>query len=530
MLTGSRARRGLVAGVAVTVVGVLLAGAHHGDRLDGSRLVSGDDSFVLSGTAEGLAPGNAASVLRLTATNRLSVPITINAVTARITSVRYADGGAAPAVCSSYLDPVFPSSGQNAGSYTWSPVGLTVGGGNATATLTQRLVFTNAPVNQDACRGVTFALAYTGTATYVETYATTTGLTASANPPVVGSPVTYTATVAAAPVAGQDTPPSTPTGTVTFTDAGTPIPGCTDVVAKSAGSSSVAACTTTFRTLVAHTVAAGFRNNDGNFLASASPALVAAGACVVTPTTTAGTVTTSTVGNVQVRSGQSYWLRGGTVTGSVTVDAGGQFAATGGTIRGSLLVNGAAALSGTTVTGSVTATNAAFAASDGTSVGGVVIAQGSGPLCVAGSTVGSSVTAQNLRGTVTSSVCGSTIGGALTIQASSVPFLAGSGTACAGNTVNGSLTVQAVSAPTTVQSTRTGGALVVQSSSGPVTLGGSGLGNTVGGSLVAQGNSGGGTVVGNAVTGGSCLLQGNTPQFTGSGNTARGQNACNGRG
>ncbi len=65
---------------------------------------------------------------------------------------------------------------------------------------------------------------------------TTTTLSSSANPSVVGQPVTYTATVApVSPATG------TPTGTVTFNDGASAIPGCAGVALDSNGA---ATCTT----------------------------------------------------------------------------------------------------------------------------------------------------------------------------------------------------------------------------------------------------------------------------------------------
>jgi hypothetical protein len=90
---------------------------------------------------------------------------------------------------------------------------------------------------------------------------TTTAVTSSQNPSVFSQQVTFTATIAAvAPSSG------TPTGTVSFTDGGNPIAGCTNV-ALSGGQ---AQCQTSALSIGNHTIAAsysgdtGFNTSNGN--------------------------------------------------------------------------------------------------------------------------------------------------------------------------------------------------------------------------------------------------------------------------
>jgi len=79
----------------------------------------------------------------------------------------------------------------------------------------------------------------------------TTALASSANPSVVGTPVTFTATVSAGSLE--------PTGTVAFTAGGAPIAGCASV-ALAAGQ---ATCTAPALSAGAHTIDAGYSGDDG---------------------------------------------------------------------------------------------------------------------------------------------------------------------------------------------------------------------------------------------------------------------------
>jgi hypothetical protein len=110
--------------------------------------------------------------------------------------------------------------------------------------------------NQDSCENTTFNFVYSGTATYSEVYATTTA--------VKSSGVTYTATVTASATSDQDPVPSSPTGTVAFSDGSTTF--CPGVPLTSAGTTtSTATCG-----LIpgGDTVTAVYTNSDGNFTGS----------------------------------------------------------------------------------------------------------------------------------------------------------------------------------------------------------------------------------------------------------------------
>lgn len=90
------------------------------------------------------------------------------------------------------------------------------------------------------------------------TVATTTSLSSSANPAVVGQRVTYSATVH----------PSPDGGSVAFTDNGSPIGGCSSV--PLAGNSAI--CTVTFGRIGSHVIV-GTYSGDTNFTGSTSPPL-----------------------------------------------------------------------------------------------------------------------------------------------------------------------------------------------------------------------------------------------------------------
>ncbi len=96
-----------------------------------------------------------------------------------------------------------------------------------------------------------------GTASYTEVYATTTAVVSSQDE----SGVTYTATVTASADSSQDPVPSSPTGTVTFTDGATTV--CASVPLTSTGTTtSTATCGPISDS---ETITAAYTNTDGNF-------------------------------------------------------------------------------------------------------------------------------------------------------------------------------------------------------------------------------------------------------------------------
>jgi IPT/TIG domain/Bacterial Ig-like domain (group 3) len=96
---------------------------------------------------------------------------------------------------------------------------------------------------------------------YTFQFPTTTSLTSSANPSIVGASVTYTATVSPVPNGG----------TVSFSDNASPMPGCQALPVNT--STGVATCTVTYTSVGSHSIIATY---SGNFYysGSTSPTLV----------------------------------------------------------------------------------------------------------------------------------------------------------------------------------------------------------------------------------------------------------------
>jgi hypothetical protein len=204
----------------------------------GFNITSTISSSPTSETAALLYPG-AQRYLWYTAHNPLKVPITVTSMSIAVVTP--------PTGCAaSNLDDsgttfsgslAVPASGTNAVSV---PISLVDTG-----------------TNQDSCENTTFNFVYAGTASYAEVYATTTAVVSSHDE----SGVTYTATVTASADPSQDPVPSSPTGTVTFTDGATTI--CASAALTSTGT------TTSTATCVATTgepaVTAAYTNTDGDF-------------------------------------------------------------------------------------------------------------------------------------------------------------------------------------------------------------------------------------------------------------------------
>jgi Putative Ig domain len=128
---------------------------------------------------------------------------------------------------------------------------------------------------------------------------TTTTVTSSANPSVVGQAVTYTATISPAPDGGA----------VTFTDNGTTIAGCSAVPVSGA----TATCQATPGSTGAHNIVAAF-NGSGGFEPSTSAALsqvvITANTVTVTnpgnQTGTAGTAASLQISATDSQAGQTF--------------------------------------------------------------------------------------------------------------------------------------------------------------------------------------------------------------------------------
>lgn len=306
--------------------------------MPGAVLTSATGGFGLSGTVSGLAPGDTSAVLAITAANQFSVPITVTSITVSEPS--------APTSC--------PLSNLtlNGSAFGGSPPAVTVGGlaqvvpANGSATVTVPILLARAAGN--GCQNVTFPFSYAGTASYTATTATT--LASSANPSLLGSRVTFTATVTATPSAANP-----PVGSVTFwlCPSGS---SCTGAVALgpavAVNSSGQASLTVSGLPGGSFPVLASFSPSDPTSYTGSKSATVTQVVGFSKP------CITTTVSGLTVNAGQSICVSSpGKVTGPVTVNAGGALSLTGAQLSSSLTANGANALlvCGTTVGGSVSA-------------------------------------------------------------------------------------------------------------------------------------------------------------------------------
>ena len=172
-----------------------------------------------------------------TAQNPMTVPITVTSMSiAEVTS---------PAGC--------PTSNLDYSSTTFSGSLVVPASGTNAVAVPISLIDTS--TNQDSCENTVFNFVYAGTATYSEVYATTTA--------VKSSGVTYTATVTASASSTQDPVPSSPTGTVTFSEGSNTF--CTDVPLNSTGTTT---STATCGPIANGSVTAVYTNSDDNFTGS----------------------------------------------------------------------------------------------------------------------------------------------------------------------------------------------------------------------------------------------------------------------
>ena len=144
----------------------------------------------------------------------------------------------------------------------------------ASATVSVPINLTDTNANQDSCEGTIFNFTYSGSATFDEVYVTSAAVKSSpANPSLVGQSVTYTATITASALAGQDPVPSNPTGTVTFMDGGETIISCSNLsVSPTSITTAQASCTTyAYSEPATHSISVVYTNSDGNFVGSTSP-------------------------------------------------------------------------------------------------------------------------------------------------------------------------------------------------------------------------------------------------------------------
>lgn len=218
---------------------------------------------------------------------------------------------------------------------------------------------------------------------------TKTTITANPISPALGSPVTFTATVAPVPAIAL-----TPTGTVSFYIDGSATPAAT--VALSGGSASF---TTSGLGAGTHTVKASY-SGDSNFLASSSTTQA-----VVTVTCT--TTMTGHSGTLVLGAGSTCVI-GGTISGAVVVP------------RGALLD-----LEGVTVVGSISSSGAAFIRVCATTVNSVAVNGSTGFVLIGDAgddgcginTLHGSLTLQNNTGGV--EAIGNHVAGAITVSGNS---------------------------------------------------------------------------------------------------------------
>ena len=508
MLSNSRSRRPRRLGYAaagsaaalLTAVGVSSSTAPARTHVLGEQLPGSGTSatlatpatctsgFCISGGISNLYPGEATK-LQVTVANPNPVAVTV-------TEVDVVASDPDPGNC--------PVDNLSVTNFTGSPTFTVPPGSSGNLSLPATLA-ANAPIG---CEGMNWTLTYSGSAGSNGTVPTATSVASSANPAVIGQTVTFTAVV---------TPPTgdpTPTGSVTFKDAGTALGPPVSV-----NSSGQAQFSTNSLSSGTHPITASYTSDaaKGYYTSPASATLsqVVMASCVAPPAhptaTIPGTYPIRYQGSYEVRSGRSLWLNGGTINGNVTVDSGAQFASSGGSITGSVSSAGTALLQGTTVGGSVTTSAGGLALGRGTRVNGTVLANGGGPFCSLGTSlasspveIGGNLQVQNLTAASRmANVCGTKVRRDLTWQNNASPL--GLGT-CAANSVGGNLSVQR--------------------NSGTVTVGASGAGNSASGDISVQSNTGGGTMSYNSAKG-NCTLQKDTPPITGSvTNTAGKKNNC----
>jgi hypothetical protein len=205
-------------------------------------------------TAALLYPGTA-QCLTYTVHNSLNVPITVSSLS--IPSVT------APATC--------PVSNLDLTATTFSGSLIVPAMGTNTASVPISLKDT--PANQNICEGASFDFTYSGSATYSQAYVTTTTLASSQNPSNVGQSVTYTAMISARAGTGQDPPPNSPTGTVSFKDGSTTICTANIPVSSASSTTSTGNCSSpAYFAPMTHLITAIFTSNDTTeFSNSTSP-------------------------------------------------------------------------------------------------------------------------------------------------------------------------------------------------------------------------------------------------------------------
>jgi hypothetical protein len=513
----------VIAGVAVLVMGAT------NRKTEGAQVVPADTTIcttciAVTGPTSNpvLYPGAGPSQIPVTFTNTTNGPVYVTSLAVSYTNTFNAGCGVSNFVVDDSTPGATKSVSGATTTITYSPAQTIPAGQTWTDNATLTMPDTKA--SQDACQGQSLAMSYTGKANY--TVMTNTGLTEASNPSTDTATLTATVAPDIQPASAAHTP-GPGDGSVTFysckdnTSANSCFPagGGTVLGTAPVGASGVATLSIPAGSVGSYNLEAVYAPADPtNFVTSTSPIVTSTlSGCVNVQTTGASTIIAAgqtITGNYTVPSGSSVWLNGGTINGNVTVLGNGQFAATGGTVTGSVQSSGGpVALSGTTVGGNVQQQNGGLSLGPATIIRGNAQDIGGGPFCSQG-TSGSqgqvqiklNLTVQSLSSTTTSSVCSTTVGNNLQWQSNSSPGVIGS---CGGNTVLGNL--------------------IVQNNSGTVTIGATDISNAnhVSGNVTVSGNTGGGTIINNSITG-NCLLNGDKPGIVGSANnTGKGNNQCN---
>ena len=306
---------GALVGTVVLVVATL---GRTDSRITDPRMVlSSGTSFTITSTISSSATNQVPDLfypgtprwLWYTVHNPLHAAITVNALTVGI------DPNLSPPPSTCPASNLDLSQANFAGTLTVAP--------GANGSVSRPISLRDTASSQNACRNVIFHFAYAGTATYTEVYATSTAVTASPSPSIVGQSVTYTATVTGAiGPSAPDPLPNSPTGTVTFKDGPSVI--CANVAVTSAsGTTATAQCMpAAYMAAATHPITAVYSNFDLNFSGSTSPVFNQ----VVNPSATTTVLTSapnpSTFGQAVTLTASVAPGSGPTPTGTVSFYAG----------------------------------------------------------------------------------------------------------------------------------------------------------------------------------------------------------------
>jgi len=522
-----------VSTLVVLAIALSLFGVVNRAQSPKTALIAGTDFTITSaikaspgctGATVSLYPG-VVRCLVYTVSNPLSDPITVDSLTLAMDP-----GFAQPAGC--------PSSNLDLTQTSFS--GSLVVPANGTATVNRSIALIDAG-NQNACKLATFHFRYSGHATYIHVYGTSTALASSANASWVAQQVTFTATVTAV-----GSPPSGPTGAIAFKDGAS-------LIACEAGSAAfngtTATCKYTINAAGTRSVTAVFTNVDGNFAGSTSGAVsqvvhlrptTSALTSSLNPSTYNTSVTftdtvTSSAGGIP--SGTVTFKDGATTLGASSLDATGKATlATAALLPGTHSISATYAGSGTYATSTsntvaqvisftscITGTqNGGFTVNAGQAIcvpntgklnGGVTVKSG-GLLYLTGGSVNNGVSVESggslsmvggsVNGGVTSTgakaitVCGGSINGGISASTSIGFVLIGDGgddgsPACAPNQINNGVTLTGNTAGVEVGGNAIKGGVTLTNNTGspppPRNPRPEVEGNTINGGLACTGNS-----------------------------------------